>query len=54
MDVNGIVVWSTVWTFGVKFSYIPAMQRAPLERWLTECVERSLAELCEKIRAACA
>jgi DNA-binding NarL/FixJ family response regulator len=54
LDVNGRVVWSTVWKFGVKFSYIPEAQRAALERWLTECVERSLAELCEKIRAACA
>lgn len=54
LDVNGIVAWSAVWTFGVKFSYIPAMQRGALERWLTDCVERSLSELCEKIRAACA
>ena len=54
LDVNGRVVWSTVWKFGVKFSYIPDTQRAALERWLTDCVERSLAELCEKIRAACA
>lgn len=54
LDVNGRVVWSTVWAFGIKFSYIPESQRSALERWLTDCVERSLAELCEKIRAACA
>jgi len=54
LDANGIVVWSTVWTFGVKFSYIPDAQRGALERWMTECVERSLAQLCDKIRAACA
>jgi len=54
LDANGRVVWSTVWKFGVKFSYIPDEQRAALERWLTDCVERSLAQLCEKIRAACA
>src|SRR5271166_5160674 len=54
LDVNGIVVWSTVWMFGVKFSYIPETQRGELERWLTECVERSLADLCNRIRAACA
>lgn len=54
LDVTGRVVWSTVWTFGVKSSYIPEAQRSALEHWLTECVERSLAELCERIRAACA
>ena len=54
LDISGVVVWTTVWTFGVKFSYIPEMQRQALDRWLTECVERSLAELSERIRAACA
>ena len=54
LDVNGRVVWSTVWKFGMQFTYIPDTQRTALERWLTECVERSLAQLCEKIRAACA
>jgi len=54
LDVKARVVWSTVWKFGVQFSYIPDAQRASLERWLTECVERWLAQLCEKIRAACA
>jgi CheY-like chemotaxis protein len=42
LEVNGIVACSTVWTFGVKFSYIPAMQRGALERWLTDCAERLL------------
>lgn len=54
LDVSGIVVWTTAGACGVKFSYIPEAQRSALEHWLTECVERSLAELCEKIRAACA
>lgn len=54
LEVNGIVACSTVWMFGVKFSYIPAMQRGALERWLTDCAERSLGELCEKLRTACA
>jgi len=54
LDVSGVVVWSTVWNFGVKFSYIADPQRSALEQWLTECVERSLAELCERIRTACA
>lgn len=54
LDANGKVVWSTVWTFGVRFSYIPDAQRTALEQWLTQCVERSLATLCERIRAACA
>jgi DNA-binding NarL/FixJ family response regulator len=54
LEVEGVVAWSTVWAFGVRFLYVPDSQRATLEHWLTECVERSLAELCEKIRAACA
>jgi len=54
LEVNGRVVWSTVWKFGVKFAHIPDTQRAALERRLAECVERSLAQLCEKIRASCA
>ncbi|HEV2400460.1 MAG TPA: PilZ domain-containing protein [Candidatus Sulfotelmatobacter sp.] len=54
LDANGRIVWSTVWAFGVKFAYIPDAQRGALERWLTECVERSLAEMCERLRAACA
>jgi len=54
LEVNGVVAWSTVWAFGVRFLYLPDSQRTALERWLTECVERSLAELCDKIRAACA
>ena len=54
LDVTGRVVWSTVWKFGVKFTYIPDAQRTALDHWLTDCVERNLAQLCEKIRAACA
>ena len=29
-------------------------ERFALEQWLTDCVERSLAELCERMRAVCA
>ena len=54
LDVTGKLIWSTVWKFGVKFAYIPDRQRAALERWLTDCVERNLAQLREKIRVACA
>ena len=36
---------------GVKFSYVPEDERVVLEQWMTECVERSLAELCGRMRA---
>jgi len=54
MDISGRVVWTTAGSCGVQFSYIPDNQRQALERWLTDCVERSLAEMCDRIRAACA
>lgn len=54
LDVTGIVMWTTADACGVRFRYIPEAQRAALEQWLTACVERSLAEVCERVRAACA
>jgi CheY-like chemotaxis protein len=54
LDISGIVVWVSPNAYGVRFKYIPDSQRAILEQWLTECVERSLTRLCERIRAACA
>ena len=53
-DVAGTVVWTTAAGCGVRFGYIPEAQRSALQQWLTECVERSLTRLCERIRAACA
>jgi len=54
LDVSGTVVWAMAAGCGVHFRYIPEAQRAALQQWLTECVERSLTRLCERIRAACA
>jgi len=48
------VVWRTVQSCGVRFNYIPEDERLALEQWLTGCVERSLAEICGRMRAACA
>ncbi len=54
LHVTGRVVWTTSSHCGVRFSYVPEGDRQVLEQWLTECVERSLAETCERLRAACA
>lgn len=54
LDVTGTVIWKTADACGVRFRYIPEPQRALLEHWLTGCVERSLAETCDRVRAACA
>jgi len=54
LEVTGTVMWRTPDTCGVRFRYIPEAQRAALEQWLTECVERSLSEMCERVRSACA
>jgi CheY-like chemotaxis protein len=54
LDVTGTVVWKTSDSRGVRFRYLPESQRLALEQWLTECVERSLAEMCERMREACA
>jgi hypothetical protein len=54
LHTTGRVVWKTVQGCGVRFSYIPDDERMALEQWLTGCVERSLAELCERMRAVCA
>lgn len=54
VDVTGTVVWTTAEACGVRFQYIPEKQRLALEQWITECVERSLARMCERIGEACA
>ena len=54
LDIDGTVVWATADSCGVRFRYIPESQRATLEQWLTECVERSISRVCERIREACA
>lgn len=54
LDVSATVIWKTADACGLRFRYLSEPQRAILEQWLTECVERSLAETCERVRAACA
>ena len=54
LHVAGVVAWRTASHCGVRFTHIPDDERVLLEQWLTECVERSLAELCERVKAACA
>ena len=54
IHTTGRVAWASAKTCGVKFSYIPEAEQTALQQWITGCVERSLAELCERVRAACA
>lgn len=54
LDVAGTVVWTTVEACGVRFRSIPESQRAALQHWLTGCVERSVSQGCERVRAECA
>ncbi len=51
---TGTVVWATADHAGIRFTHICESERATLEHWLTGCVERLLAEVCERMRAACA
>lgn len=50
----GRVVWTTAHSCGIRFTNIPDDERGALEQWMTSCVERSLAKLCERMRVACA
>jgi len=54
VDVSGTVVWATADACGIRFGYIPELQRNVIRDWLTECVERSIARACERIRIASA
>jgi DNA-binding response OmpR family regulator len=54
LHVTGVVVWRTACHCGVRFTYIPDDERVLLEQWMTESVERSLAEVCTRVKAACA
>jgi len=51
---SGRVVWTTSECAGIRFSFIPEGEWNYLKSWLTECVERSLEQLCERLRTACA
>ena len=52
--VSGKVAWTTAEHAGIHFTAMPDGDRLLLESWLTDCVERSLAELCERLQGACA
>ena len=54
MHTTGKVVWTTVEPAGIRFMKIPESERSLLETWLTACVERSLAELCQRLQQVCA
>jgi PilZ domain-containing protein len=54
LDIDATVVWVTADTCGVRFRYVAESQKAALQQWLRECVERSISRLCERIREACA
>ncbi len=54
LHTSGKVIWTTVRACGIRFSYIPDDERLALELWMTACVERSLAELCDRMREVCA
>lgn len=54
LEITGIVAWTAADACGIQFRNIPEAQRLVLQQWLTECVERSLAEACERMRAVCA
>lgn len=51
---SGRVIWSAPDLAGIRFTFIPANNRIVLETWLTDCVERSLAQLQERLQAVCA
>jgi hypothetical protein len=53
LQIDGRVIWATSDACGVRFRYIPESQRTVLEQWLTECVERSISRVCERVRQAC-
>lgn len=54
MHTTGTVLWTTVDAAGIRFTEIPESERSLLESWLTACVERSLAELCQRLQQVCA
>jgi CheY-like chemotaxis protein len=51
---SGRVIWSAADTAGIRFISIPESDRFLFENWLTECVERSLTEVQQRLRGVCA
>jgi hypothetical protein len=54
LHTTGWVVRTTVPRLRHPVSYTPDGERLALEQWMTACVERPLAELCERMRPVCA
>src|SRR5579871_24920 len=54
VEATGIVVWTTADTCGVRFRHIAEEQKEAFQSWLTECVERSLATLRDRVEGVCA
>jgi DNA-binding NarL/FixJ family response regulator len=53
LQCSGRIVWASPESeAGIRFSYVSGSEK--LEHWLTACVERSRAQFCERLRAACA
>ena len=52
LHASARVAWISAEAAGVQFTFVPEAERAPLQTWLTACVERSLAQLCERLRCA--
>lgn len=55
IHASGVVAWvNSDGDVGVQFRYIPEVERRQLEQWLTERLERSLAEVRQQAAASCA
>lgn len=55
IHASGIAAWvNSDGDVGVQFRYIPEVERRPFERWLTDRMERSLAEVQREAAASCA
>lgn len=51
---SGRVIWVGRGSAGIRFTSMPDPERLGFDGWLTECVERSLARLCETLQNVCA
>jgi DNA-binding NarL/FixJ family response regulator len=51
---SGRVMWTADDAAGIHFTSIPEGDRSLFESWLTECVERTLAAMQERVRGVCA
>ena len=54
LHATGKVMWTGEDCAGIRFTSIPESARLPFESWLTACVERTLSELSDRLKSACA